>query len=495
MGKKLTGIIAFTLAIILSFAVTNLKEDKNYRFHQHMEAVEKTACNHNENVFCTHLPLVEINTHGSLIPGEAVRDEEGLRVSYTTTGDGYSELTCSIQITDNDGENNHTNDSPSIESDMRIRIRGNSSRNFEKKGYKITLINEKGENNPQMVMGMDSHHEWVLHGPYLDKTLIRNYMWYNIAGEIMGYAPNVRFCEVMINGEYNGLYLMTESITAGKDGARLDISVDKKDNSFTGYILRLDRGSENPLKNIEPFSVCSYRITNGHMNIVYPGGLNLTDELTESIRQDFSAFEHMLYSFDFDHSKYGYSKTVDVDSFVNYFLINEFTCNYDAGTYSTYIYKGIDGKFSMCVWDFNNACDNYQEQAVDDEMFTLQECLWYYMIIKDEDFTDSIIDRYYELRKTYFGDEYLNDYIDNTIKYLGDAIDRNFEKWGTSFEKNGSHRGKLYPIERNIESYDEAISQLKGFISKRGEWMDENIEVLRQYSADSKTKLYKEHTR
>ena len=43
---------------------------------------------------------------------------------------------------------------------------------------------------------MDPHHEWVLHGPFLDKTLIRNYMWYNIAGEIMDYAPNVRFCEV-----------------------------------------------------------------------------------------------------------------------------------------------------------------------------------------------------------------------------------------------------------------------------------------------------------
>lgn len=341
-------------------------------------------------------------------------------------------------------------------------------------------------------MGMDSHHEWMLHGPFLDKTLIRNYLCYNLAGEIMGYAPNVRFCEVVINGEYLGLYLMTESITAGEDGTRLDVSVDKKDNTYSGYVLRLDRGSDSALKNIDPFSIYSQRISNGHINIVYPGNANLSEALSESIRQDFSNFEHMLYTFDFDHSEYGYSKTVDVDSFVNYFLLNEFTCNYDAGSFSTYIYKGTDGKFRMCVWDFNNAFDNYQEQAVDRKMFTLQECLWYFMMIKDEDFTDALIARYRKLRETYFSEAYLNNYIDETIAYLGPAIDRNFEKWGYSFT---SDHNQLYPIDRNLRSYDEAVAQLKGFIAERGSWMDENIEILRQYSAPSKTKLFKEHTR
>ena len=64
-------------------------------------------------------------------------------------------------------------------------------------------------------------------------------MWYNIAGQIMDYAPEVRFCEVFFNGEYRGLYVMCESITAGED--RLQLKVDKKDNTFTGYLLRLDR--------------------------------------------------------------------------------------------------------------------------------------------------------------------------------------------------------------------------------------------------------------
>ena len=491
MQKRIIGFIAWALALVVSFGVMFFQQEDQDRYHQHLEAAEKQPCSHTDNELCTHLPLVQIDTAGKEIPGLPIYDENKKR-TYTLTEDGKEELLCDIKITDSQEKNNHISDEPDITSKVKIRVRGNSSRQFDKKGYKLTLVTDTEENNPQAVMGMDSHHEWMLHGPFLDKTLIRNYLCYNLAGEIMGYAPNVRFCEVVMNGEYLGLYLMTESITAGEDGTRLDVSVDKKDNTYSGYVLRLDRGSDSVLKNIDPFSIYSQRISNGHINIVYPGNANLSEELSESIRQDFSNFEHMLYTFDFDNSEYGYSKTVDVDSFVNYFLLNEFTCNYDAGTFSTYIYKGTDGKFHMCVWDFNNAFDNYQEQAVDRKIFTLQECLWYFMMIKDEDFTDALIARYRKLRETYFSEAYLNNYIDETIAYLGPAIDRNFEKWGYSFT---SDHNQLYPIDRNLRSYDEAVAQLKGFIAERGSWMDENIEILRQYSAPSKTKLFKEHTR
>ncbi len=492
MKKRIIGIIACLLGLVIAFGITYLRRDERNRYHQHVEAAEKESCNHTDSVLCTHLPILQIDTNGKEIPGLPLYGEDGHRIGYTTTEDGQTELLCNVQVVDNTATNNHVADEPTIDSKAKVRVRGNSSRLFDKKGYSVTLVTESGENNPKNMMGMDSHHEWVLHGPYLDKTLIRNYMCYNIAGEIMDYAPNVRFCEVLINGEYNGLYLMTETITAGKENARLEISVDKKDNSYSGYILRLDRGSANPLKNIEPFSLYSERVSNGNINIVYPGASNLNEELSESIRQDFSNFEHMLYTFDFDHPEYGYSKVTNVDSFVNYFLMNEFTCNYDAGTYSTYIYKGIDGKFRMCVWDYNNAFDNYQEQAVDMEMFTLQECLWFFMMIKDEDFTDAVIKQYRSLRKTYFSEEYLYKYIDETLEYLGSAVDRNYEKWGYVFE---SDNNLLYPVTRNTRSFDEAVSQLKEFINKRGSWLDENIETLRQYSAHSKTKLNKEHTR
>ena len=81
----------------------------------------------------------------------------------------------------------------------------------------------------------------------MDKSLIRNYMWYNISGEIMDYAPNVRFCEVILNGEYIGLYVMTETITNGND-SRLNMTEGDDRMDSVSYCIRQDRGSSNPVK-------------------------------------------------------------------------------------------------------------------------------------------------------------------------------------------------------------------------------------------------------
>lgn len=336
---------------------------------------------------------------------------------------------------------------------------------------------------------MDEHQDWVLHGPFIDKTLIRNYMWYNIAGEIMDYAPNVRFCEVMLNGEYRGVYVLAETITAGENGARLNLTVDEKNNNYSGYALRLDRGSDNELKNLNSFSKYTLR-TKNIIDIVYPGTSLLTPELTESIRQDFSSFEKMLYSYDFDNPGAGYEDYIDVESFIDFFLINEFTCNYDAGWLSTYIYKDMTGKFRMCIWDFNAACDNYQDSYIIPNHLEMQHCLWYVMLIKDEDFTDRIVKRYKQLRKTYFSEEYLNVYIDDCIEYLGDAIERNFRVWGYTFKEEND---VLKPAERNARSYGEAVKQLKDFLRIRTAWLDENIETVKQYSKESKVKKFIEN--
>ena len=336
-------------------------------------------------------------------------------------------------------------------------------------------------------MGMAAHSEWILHGPFLDKSLIRNYMWYNIGGEIMSYTPNVRFCELFLNGKYEGVYVMTETITAGKNGARLQLSVDKKDNTFSGYLLRMDRKSEDEIKNFTKY-VRRMPSERG-INIEYPGAKNITPELTAQITKDFSAFEKSLYSYDFDSDEFGFKKTIDIDSFVDYFIINEFTCNNDAGGFSTYIYKDKDGKYRMCIWDFNNACDNYQETAMKLDDFHLIGCLWFWMLVKNDDFTHRIIDRYKTLRQGVLSDEYLNRYIDDTLAYLGDAVDRNFERWGDSFHNDEL----LTPKERNLHSHEEAVAQLKSFISTRAAFLDENIDVLAQYSAESRVKKFVEN--
>ena len=97
------------------------------------------------------------------------------------------------------------------------------------------------------------------------------------------------------------------------------------------------------------------------MNIQYPKSGALTEEMADAIEQEFSDFEKALYSFDYNTHDYGYQNYIDVNSFVDYFIINEFTQNYDAGYLSTYLYKDIGGKYKMVIWDFNSACNNYQD--------------------------------------------------------------------------------------------------------------------------------------
>lgn len=488
MKYKLYAVISVCVALaIVVGSLLIFREEENARYHQHLEAEPKAACTHTDGSFCTHLPLLQVDTGGVDIPGKVY---DGDFLHPTVTEDGKTEIRCRLQLTDNEGRNNHVADTPTVDSLAYINVRGRSSRNFDKPGYNLRLVTETDENNPQVMAGMDAHHEWILHGPYLDKSLVRNYMWYNIGGEIMGYAPNVRFCELMIDGEYRGIYVLAENITAGENGARLSLSVDKKDNSFTGYLLRLDQGSANPLKNIDTFSVYSKRFPNT-VDIVYPGASNLTPQIAENIRQDFSAFEKTVYSFDYDNDTYGYETMIDVESFVDYFILNEFTTNYDAGWLSTYVYKDLDGKFKMCIWDFNSACDNYQEQTIAPEGFIFQYCVWYTMLMKDETFNERIIDRYAELRKTYLNEAYLQRYIDETLAYLGEAVTRNFDKWGYTFS---DEHALLTPIERNFHSHEEAVAALKANIVTRGRWMDKNIHTLRQYSAESKVKKYNEHT-
>ena len=488
MKYKIIGMSVTALVLVMVLCISFIMpEDNGKRYHQHIEAEEKAACSHTDGKFCTHLPIIKIDTNGKTIPGEPILDaSNGHTLQYTMSETGEETILSKLSVIDNVGENNHTEDASSVSSDIRIRIRGNSSRHFEKKGYIIKMITSGGLNNPQSLIGMDAHHEWALHGPYLDKTLIRNYICYNLAGDIMGYAPNVRFCELILNGEYRGLYLLTETITAGKMGARLELSVNKKDNSFSGYLLRLDRGSNTELKNINNFTSYTYK-TDSKVNIVYPGNANLTPFLASGICEDFSDFEKALYSYDYDSEDFGYENYIDVNSFIDYFLINEFTSNYDAGSKSTYMYKGIDGKLHMCVWDFNNAFNNYQENETSHRIFYLQDVLWYDMLFKDEEFVEKVISRYYELEKQYLNEEYINSYIDSVIEYLGPAIDRNFEKWGHTFLPEWD---RLFDSHRNLHSYDEAVSHLKGYIKNRCEWMNENIDSLRQYSAESKVKNY-----
>lgn len=398
MKYRVIGTLAAVL-MLLTVLLTSAWSDEGpaNRVHQHLTARQPDAgCDCDGSELCTHLPLVLIDTGGQEIPGKVTgqTDDFGETIN-TLAADGRDVIDVSFVVVDNQTRNNHPSDEATLTTTAQIRVRGHSSRLFEKSPYQLDFVDENGEAAPAAVMGMPAHSEWVLYGPYLDKSLVRNYMWYNIAGEVMEWAPNVRYCELILNGEYRGLYLMVETITDGED-CRLNLSTTEQNVKTTGYLLRGDRTTQEDLGGQRDIYTYLERMLTLRTDILikYPGRSSLTQELRQEIELDYAAFEKALYSYDYDTDDYGYWNYIDVDNFVDYFLINEFSLNVDAGRYSTYIYKDLSGKFKLAVWDFNNACDNFPTDPLTPDQINMVSHTWFFMLCKSEDFVERLLDRY-----------------------------------------------------------------------------------------------------
>ena len=466
-----------------------------YRYEQHKEALSKEDSGSiYDDSLITHLPIITIDTHNQKIPGSVIGISSTGDDYYEKGDNGEEEIIVDIKIFDNESAQNNINDVATLESKALFAIRGNSSRLFNKKSYKITFVDDENLEKEQEVMGMSAGEEWALYAPFLDKTLLRNYMWLNISGSIMGYAPNVRFCECYIDGEYKGIFVMMETIKRSE--SRVNISTYDENTRAIPYMLKMDRIEDDNSQLVTFSRYTSHLDYAAGFTILYPGRLNLNDTIKDTISQEISYFEKSLYSYDFNDPQKGYEKYIDVDSWVDYYIIQEFLANNDMCSRSTYLHKDKGGKLAMGpVWDFNNVCDNYLEVEYPTEgFFFADDRIWYEMLMKDEKFVKKVQNRYKELRKTYLNEEYLLNYIDDTIAYLGKAVDRNFEVWGYTFERENqtSIFEYLSPIERNPESYEEAVNQYKEFLIKRGKWLDENIDNLSQYCHYSRNKLFVE---
>lgn len=388
---------------------------------------------------------------------------------------------------------NTVNDNPAVSTNISIRVRGNTSRWFDKKSYAVTTVDGKGTEQDRRIMGMEAAHDWALHGPFLDKTLMRNYMAMNFSGELMDFAPDVRFCEVILNGAYQGVYVMMETISRGE--GRVDIERPNLTKNVTGYIVEIDNATSLPVSALNNFTkYASVLRKDSFFDLVYPGEEQITPAIKDYIEKDLSKFEKALYSYDYDTLAYGFDNYVDIEEFADYFIIAEVFLQHDTGNLSTYFYKDVNGKIKPCLWDFNNDLNNISTDNEDDfyiRQFVSVQAPWFWMMIKDENYINLIINRYREFRQGILSNENVLQYIEDVTEYLGEGVDRNYAVWGYSFySENLDSRNKLHPDERNPESYEEAVGQMTDELIGRLEWLDENIEVLKQYCHESAVKKF-----
>ena len=493
------GIWITLIAVVLLVASAALLQSadtgaKKARYHQHLEQPSEAQLGaaDDEASFHTHLPVIRIDTDGQRIPGYPIVGPDGRHRGYETTESGETEIVVRYETVTAAGAW-HTEASPADgQGTARMRIRGNSSRYFSKSSYRLKLTADAAGTVAQKraMLGMPEGEQWALYGPFLDKTLLRNYMWMNIAGEIMDeWVPNVRFCELFVNGEYRGLYVLMEMIDV--QSGRLELTEYRDGDAVMSYLVRIEP-EINAQRAVDNFGFYTYRMEDGrHVELLYPGATHQTQHVKDYVATDFNEVERMLYASD---SK-AWKQELDLDSFVDYYILEELLGVNDAFSASTYFSRDVRGKLRIGpVWDFNNVLDNFF-QPLPEEGFLLAQRGWFGQMMQDETFVKRVIARYRQLRKGVLSDAYLEAYIDGTREWLGGAIERNYAVWGYAFDPdNLSNREYRTPepgteqslAALNPSDYAEAIEWMCEYLSDRTAWMDRNIETLRQYCHPSR---------
>ncbi len=431
--------------------------------------------------FKSHLPLVVIDFKGNEVPNIYTWNEDGTarvyREGYDENSDPY--VNMHMEIIDNDNNVNSLNDKAAFINDGKIKLRGMTSRGFLKRQYGIKLMKD-GEELEESILGLDADEDYVLSNSILDLSGIRNYLTMNIGGEIVEYTPDVRFCEVIFkDGDsytYQGLYLMMEKIKKGKGHIEMEDYSEK--DSKLNYAVCRDRYNYTT-KTLSTYA-SDNKLCYGYFTMVYPKAKNISDKGIEAIENELSTIEKCIYSDDYDEFLQ-YSRYLDVDSFINYFIVNEFFMNYDAGNNSTYYYKNQNDRLAIGpLWDYDNAIDNYSADVANPEYMVFVKQPWFEKLIRDPLFQKKLIARYKELRKTYLNTEFIENFIDETYEYLGNASLRDSSRWMKVYNERHLlevlENNEKILVDRNRYSVSGEITRIKDIINIHGEYMDNNIQ-------------------
>jgi hypothetical protein len=393
----------------------------------------------------TGLPIVRIETPGK----KAV-------TSKTAWMDG-----ATIRIERPDG-------SVDYEGALEIKGRGNSTWNYPKKPYALRL-KEKDE-----ILGMPSHKRWVLLANWKDRTILRNDAAFWLSRHTgLPYTVRGQFVELVFNGRHAGNYYLCEQIKLNKKR----VNIEKMDPMETdpqkitgGWLLELD----------------TYVDMNGYVDEThkfrFPNLFNLPwivkdpddDEISDVAYMYILGWIRDLETLMKDGDKvraHAYEEFLDVDTAIDYLLVEELTGNNDfynywpsAGPHSTYLYKERGGKlYHGPVWDFDYHvfCPQYTHQWVG-----ATKSIFYPALLKDEKFRARLVERW-DMQKNDL--KKLPEYIDGQVDRLRESERINHDMWPISNDENGDEK----------MTFQESVDRIKSAFLDKWEWMDQNIRNLK----------------
>lgn len=356
---------------------------------------------------------------------------------------------------------------------ISIELRGSTSQEFPKQSYGLETQYESGEARNVSLLDLPEENDWVLYAPYSDKSLIRNILAYKLSGELGHYAPRTKLCELVLNGDYRGVYVLVEKIKRDKN--RVDISKltpdeIQGDDLSGGYIIKIDKnaGNSGPLWLSESGGI--------YFQYEYPDYDEIVPEQKEYIKNYIDAFELALASTHFSDPELGYRTFMNDRSFIDFFIINEVSKNIDGYVLSTFFYKDKEskgGKLSMGpVWDYNLAfgnADYRQGFRTDGFQVNINSSPWWWnRLLQDTTFMDDIKKRWYNIRSKQFSTDVIFGIVDSLSLLLSEAQERNFQRWDIL----GSN---VWPNYYVGESYEDEITFLKNWTSQRLLWLDEHL--------------------
>jgi len=421
----------------------------------------------------SNLPIVIVDT-----PHDVIYDEP--------------KVISKIYIIDNgEGKRNNITDPYTFTGEIGIEIRGSSSQSFPKKQYGVEVVDSAGEDLKVPLLGLPKESDWIFSAPYSDKSLMRNALMYKMSNSIGRYASRSKYFELILDNKYVGVYVLFEKVKRDKN--RVNIAklteADTAGVDLTGgYIIKVDKeegsnygGWYSPFI---PFSGSGWRIFYQYDT---PKPDNISVQQQDYIQNYIYDFESTMKTSKYADPDSGYSSFIDVDSFIDYILMNEISKNVDGYRLSAFFHKDKDKDDTKSkliagpVWDYNLAFGNadYYDASLTDGFYIsylfnsfphddYAAPFWWKVLFNDESFHDRLNKRWNELRKNEFSLTTINTYIDSLTTLLDEAKTRNFQKWPVL----GTYVWPNYFIGN---SYPEGIGYLKNWIKKRVEWLDKQF--------------------
>jgi hypothetical protein len=413
----------------------------------------------------SNLPIITINTNGQKIVNEP-------------------KITAQMGIIYNgSGKRNYITDSCNLYNGyIGIEIRGQSSASNPKLSYGLETRDVSGNNLDVSLFGMPADNDWVLYASYSDKTLMRNVLSYKLSNDMGNYAARTQYCELILNGEYIGVYVFMEKIKRGK--GRVNIKKleagDTSGNDLTGgYIVKIDKQDDGQEQGWQS-SVPPYR--NAPVSIsylyVYPKQEDIIAEQKNYIKKTFDNFESAISSTNYAHPFLGYYDYIDMPSFVDCYILFEFIKNVDAYRLSTFFYKDknsvnpkikygpiwdMDFGFGNCDYDNASLTNGWEVLYSNNSLYVTPS--WNKLLISEPVFFNALCKRWNQVKNTVLSASAISAFIDTTAVYLDEAKTRNFAKWKIlgKYVWPNYYVGATYAAETNY---------LKTWIANRTAWLN-----------------------